>query len=217
MIFGGSARINDVLLSLPDDLVAVTGTVSVVEYTGLMLGGSYGPLNSHFGLVCDLRSHLGGTVVMNSMFPFRSRRAAYPRTLALLFLAVGLFCCVAPGQVVTRRCMPAEVSRPDLPEKRIVRAHLFQSSTSASDRSSLQFGPYMREGKWSFLFTTSFVSERGVFFFRNKPSGPSLVSIWGGVAAGDSANSIAEWTKQLSPNFPPRLAQCFAQAVLNGQ
>ena len=51
--FGGGTRINDVLLNLPDDLVPVTGTVSVVGYTGLMLGGGYGPLNSHFGLVCD--------------------------------------------------------------------------------------------------------------------------------------------------------------------
>ena len=51
--FGGGSRINDVLLSLPDDLVSVTGTVSGVGYTGLTLGGGYGPLNSHFGLVCD--------------------------------------------------------------------------------------------------------------------------------------------------------------------
>lgn len=51
--FGGGSRIDDVLLSLPDDLVSVTGAVSVVGYTGLTLGGGYGPLNSHFGLVCD--------------------------------------------------------------------------------------------------------------------------------------------------------------------
>lgn len=53
----GGCVINDVLLALPDDLTSVTGAVSSVGYTGLMLGGGYGPLNSRFGLVCDtLRS-----------------------------------------------------------------------------------------------------------------------------------------------------------------
>ncbi len=51
--FGGGSRIDDVLQRLPDNLVSVTGTVSVVGYTGLTLGGGYGPLNSLFGLVCD--------------------------------------------------------------------------------------------------------------------------------------------------------------------
>ncbi len=51
--FGGGSRVNDVLLNLPDDWVSVTGAVSSVGYTGLTLGGGYGPLNSHFGLACD--------------------------------------------------------------------------------------------------------------------------------------------------------------------
>jgi FAD/FMN-containing dehydrogenase len=51
--FGGGSRVNDVLQSLPEDLVSVTGAVSSVGYTGLTLGGGYGPLNSRFGLACD--------------------------------------------------------------------------------------------------------------------------------------------------------------------
>jgi len=50
---GGGSLINDVLLELPDDLASVTGAVSSVGYTGLTLGGGYGPLNSRFGLACD--------------------------------------------------------------------------------------------------------------------------------------------------------------------
>ncbi len=51
--FGGGSLVGDVLSNLPDDLVPVTGAVTSVGYTGLTLGGGYGPLNSRFGLACD--------------------------------------------------------------------------------------------------------------------------------------------------------------------
>ena len=54
---GGGALTKELVVGLPLDVAAVTGTVSTVGVAGLLLGGGYGKLNSRFGLAIDtLRS-----------------------------------------------------------------------------------------------------------------------------------------------------------------
>ncbi len=75
----------------------------------------------------------------------------------------------------------------------------------------------MQSGDWSAVFSQPSGSERGVFFFRIQQGKPTLVDIWGGVPAGETAAQIADWTKTLDPAFPRNLAACFADAVEHGQ
>ena len=75
----------------------------------------------------------------------------------------------------------------------------------------------MRQTDWLVLFATPAGMERGIFFYHAKDHRFAYSDTWGGVAAGDSAESIAAWTRTLNPHFPSELAKCFANAVLNGE
>jgi FAD/FMN-containing dehydrogenase len=59
---GGSTAASVIAAAEPHGLTAVTGTVGSVGMAGLSLGGGYGPLNGHFGLVAD--NLLGADVVL---------------------------------------------------------------------------------------------------------------------------------------------------------
>lgn len=133
----------------------------------------------------------------------------------LLFtaLAIGL---LLPNQASGQACTGVSQTMPAKQRQQYEKAIRGHLSIPPSD-TSLRLGSYMRQGNWSLVFATSSSTERGVVFFHEQPSGPSFANVWGGVAGTDSAQSIAAWTKTLSPGFPPDLARCFAQAVVNGQ
>ena len=76
----------------------------------------------------------------------------------------------------------------------------------------------MQEQKWLVLFDTSDQTERGVFFYRRSGRGTwAHLETWGGVAAGDSADSIAAWPAAVIPGFPSELARCFANEIVDGE
>jgi hypothetical protein len=76
---------------------------------------------------------------------------------------------------------------------------------------------FMSLGNWVAVFATPFNAERGVFFFQLVDGKPVAHDVWGGVSAGDSASSIADWTKTVDPTIPRALAMCFARAVVAGR
>ena len=94
--------------------------------------------------------------------------------------------------------------------------HLVRSEFPRGSVPSLKLA--MQEEKWLVLFAISNRTERGVFFYRRSQDGKWVhQETWGGVAAGDSAESIAAWPASVIPGFPVELARCFANEVVDGE
>lgn len=80
-------------------------------------------------------------------------------------------------------------------------------------------GKVMVEGPWRLVWATPKDAERGVYFFRRaNKSGYRLAKIWGGVLAPGERQDGIKWARQIKGGGPsPRLAACFADAVVAGE
>jgi hypothetical protein len=71
----------------------------------------------------------------------------------------------------------------------------------------------MQNGKWSIVWAQFPDAEPGGYFIRDG----RYVDVWGGVAAGESANDIAKWAQKLGKDMPKPLAACFGWYVVDGR
>ncbi len=122
---------------------------------------------------------------------------------------------VLPAHATTSRPCPAvtqSFSAPTLQQYRnLLRGEFPQGSVPSLTQA-------MQEQRWLVLFASSNQTERGVFFYRRSDRGTWVhLQTWGGVPAGDSADSIAKWPVSAIPGFPAGLAHCFANEVVNGE
>jgi hypothetical protein len=90
---------------------------------------------------------------------------------------------------------------------------------SAQTFGSNGIGKVMVEGPWRLVWATPKDAERGVYFFRRtKKGGYRLAGTWGGVLAPDERQDGIKWASEIKGGGPsPRLAGCFADAVVAGE
>jgi hypothetical protein len=95
------------------------------------------------------------------------------------------------------------------------RIHRAESAQTFGDKG---IGKVMVQGPWRLVWATPKDAERGVYFFRRTPKGGyRLAGTWGGVLAPDERQDGIKWASEIKGGGPsPRLAGCFADAVIAG-
>jgi len=74
------------------------------------------------------------------------------------------------------------------------------------------------EGPWRLVWATPAEAERGVFFFRlGRDRRYRLIDTWGGVIQPSERAETIAWARARAMGPPPRLAACFADALLAGR
>ena len=105
------------------------------------------------------------------------------------------------------------------------------SASQAADAARIHFadpnqtidangiGKAMVEGPWRLVWATPHNGERGVYFFRrSKNRAYRLAKIWGGILAPGERHDGIKWANQIEGGGPsPRLAGCFADAIVAGE
>jgi hypothetical protein len=71
----------------------------------------------------------------------------------------------------------------------------------------------MQAANWSLVWAEFSDSEPGGYFLQ----GDRYVTVWGGVAAGESEKEIAGWAIKENKAIPPALARCFGWYVVTGR
>jgi len=71
----------------------------------------------------------------------------------------------------------------------------------------------MQAANWSLVWAEFADAEPGGYFLQ----GDRYVTVWGGVAAGDSEKEIAGWALKENKAMPPALARCFGWYVVTGR
>ncbi len=75
----------------------------------------------------------------------------------------------------------------------------------------------MEVGDWLAVWATPADREQGVYFIRRTAQGPRFLKPWGGMAAPEDRADVAQWARDLDPEIPVALADCFALAVTGGE
>jgi len=76
---------------------------------------------------------------------------------------------------------------------------------------------HMSVGPWHIVWAEPDDGEPAALFIKLDGKTPRLAEVWGGVVREDERRSIENWALTLAPQFPPRLAQCFAWYVTVGR
>ncbi|MES2473680.1 MAG: hypothetical protein V4601_12675 [Pseudomonadota bacterium] len=71
----------------------------------------------------------------------------------------------------------------------------------------------MQTANWSLVWAEFADAEPGGYFLQ----GDHFVTVWGGVAAGESEKEIAGWALKENKAMPPALARCFGWYVVTGR
>ncbi len=71
----------------------------------------------------------------------------------------------------------------------------------------------MQAANWSLVWAEFADAEPGGYFLQ----GDRYVTVWGGVAAGESEKDIAGWALKENKAIPPPLARCFGWYVVTGR
>ena len=71
----------------------------------------------------------------------------------------------------------------------------------------------MEVGDWLAVWATPDDREQGVYFIRRTDAGPRFYEPWGGMAEPEDRAEIAGWARDLDPEMPAALADCFAQEI----
>lgn len=71
----------------------------------------------------------------------------------------------------------------------------------------------MEVGDWLAVWATPEDRERGVYFIRRTDQGPRFYEPWGGMAESEDRAEIAAWARDLDPEMPVALADCFAAEI----
>lgn len=71
----------------------------------------------------------------------------------------------------------------------------------------------MQAANWSLVWAEFADAEPGGYFLQ----GDRYVTVWGGVAAGESEKEIAGWALKQNKAMPPALARCFGWYVVTGR
>lgn len=71
----------------------------------------------------------------------------------------------------------------------------------------------MQAANWSLVWAEFAEAEPGGYFLQ----GNRFVTVWGGVAAGESEKDIAGWALKENKAMPPALARCFGWYVVTGR
>lgn len=137
------------------------------------------------------------------------------RTCSFAAVALGLL-CAAPA-VAADRCAPL-VAKQSAATRAADAARIRRSEASVK-LASADVGRVMVEGPWRAVWATPKNAERGVYFFRRGAKGVyRLAGTWGGVLAPDERQDGISWASAIKGGGPPpRLARCFADAVIAGE
>jgi hypothetical protein len=71
----------------------------------------------------------------------------------------------------------------------------------------------MQTATWSLIWAEFPNAEPGGYFLN----GNRYVTVWGGVAAGETDKEIAAWALKQNKAMPPALARCFGWYVVTGR
>jgi hypothetical protein len=71
----------------------------------------------------------------------------------------------------------------------------------------------MQAANWSLVWAEFADAEPGGYFLQ----GDRYVTVWGGVAVGESEKEIAAWALKENKAMPPALARCFGWYVVTGR
>ena len=71
----------------------------------------------------------------------------------------------------------------------------------------------MQAANWSLVWAEFADAEPGGYFLQEG----RFVTVWGGVAAGESEKEIAAWAMKENKAMPPALARCFGWYVVTGR
>lgn len=71
----------------------------------------------------------------------------------------------------------------------------------------------MQAGGWSLIWAEFPNAEPGGYFLN----GDKYVTVWGGVATGETDKEIAAWATKENKAVPPALARCFGWYVVTGR
>ena len=71
----------------------------------------------------------------------------------------------------------------------------------------------MQTATWSLIWAEFPNAEHGGYFLN----GNRYVTVWGGVAAGETDKEIAAWALKENKAMPPALARCFGWYVVTGR
>jgi hypothetical protein len=129
--------------------------------------------------------------------------------------AAGLLFAVPAG--AADRCA-ALVAKQNSVTRATDAARIKRSDASASVGAA-DIGKVMVEGPWRVVWATPKNAERGVYFFRRGAKGLyRLAGTWGGVLAPGERQDGIKWASAIKGGGPsPRLARCFADAVIAGE
>lgn len=112
----------------------------------------------------------------------------------------------------------ALVAKPSV-KSRAADAVRVKYSEPAASITAAGISRVMVEGPWRLVWATPANAERGVYFFRRSAKGVyRLTATWGGVLAPDEQQDGIRWAGAIKGGGPsPRLAKCFADAVIAGE
>jgi hypothetical protein len=119
--------------------------------------------------------------------------------------------------VAADRCAPLVAKQSSV--TRASDAARIKRSESSALVAAADIGKVMVEGPWRIVWATPKNAERGVYFFRRGAKGfYRLAGTWGGVLAPDERQDGIKWANAIKGGGPsPRLARCFADAVIAGE
>ena len=83
--------------------------------------------------------------------------------------------------------------------------------------TGIRISRFMESGSWSLVWARPPSAEEGVFFFEQTAGTPHFKTVWGGHATHAEKTDVARWARGQASNFPPVLAECFADAVTQGE